>query len=117
MLVYRPSGGLSTDRASQPQFGGEAGPSQPVPMAWQSSGRPVIDLDWLERQSSQSPGQLLLLCSPHNPGGTVYRREELERLADLVAERHDLLILVSDDIHCELVLDADRQSPHSDWRL
>lgn len=52
--------------------------------------------------------RLLLLCSPHNPVGRVFDQAELRRLADF-AERHDLLIC-SDEIHCGLVLDADR--PH-----
>jgi cysteine-S-conjugate beta-lyase len=50
------------------------------------------------------PGsRLLMLCNPHNPGGTVFRRDELERLGAF-AEQHDLLI-VSDEIHCDLVLE------------
>jgi len=78
---------------------------QSVPMTWRKD-RLLLDLDWLEQQDPQ-PGQLLLLCNPQNPGGTVYRRSELQRLADFV-ERHDLLIC-SDDIHCELVLDEGNQ--------
>jgi cystathionine beta-lyase len=77
---------------------------QPIPMV-RSGGRMVIDLDWLERHPAD-PGQLLFFCNPQNPGGTVYRRAELERLADLVA-RQDLT-LVSDEVHCDLVLDADK---------
>lgn len=49
-----------------------------------------------------------LLCSPHNPCGRLWEREELARLADLCL-RHDL-ILVSDEIHAQLVLDPAR--PH-----
>jgi len=75
--------------------------NQPVPMVWRQ-GRMVIDLDWLERQQPQ-PGQLLLLCNPQNPGGALYNRGELQRLADF-AQRHQLLIC-SDEIHCELLLD------------
>jgi len=77
--------------------------NQPVPMAWRQ-GRMVIDLDWLERQNPQ-PGQLLLLCNPQNPGGALYSRDELQRLADF-ALHHELLIC-SDEIHCELLLDED----------
>lgn len=51
--------------------------------------------------------RLLLLCNPHNPVGRVYTREELAALA-AVCERHDLVIC-SDEIHCGLVLDADRR--------
>lgn len=50
--------------------------------------------------------RMLLLCSPHNPVGRVWTREELEQVAD-VAERHDLVVC-SDDIHAGLVLDADK---------
>jgi len=47
--------------------------------------------------------RLLLLCSPHNPGGTIFSREELARIAAFAAQ-HDLLIC-SDEIHCDLLLD------------
>ncbi|KRS14004.1 aminotransferase [Roseovarius atlanticus] len=45
--------------------------------------------------------KLLVLCSPHNPGGRVWSRQELEGVAEF-ARRHDL-ILVSDEIHHDLV--------------
>lgn len=48
---------------------------------------------------------LLLLCNPHNPGGTVFTRAELERIAD-IAERHQVTVC-SDEIHCDLLLDKD----------
>jgi cystathionine beta-lyase len=47
--------------------------------------------------------KLLLLCNPHNPGGTVYRQAELEQQLAF-AQRHDLLVC-SDEIHCELLLE------------
>ncbi|MDX1304638.1 PatB family C-S lyase [Photobacterium sp.] len=50
---------------------------------------------------------LLLLCNPLNPGGTVYRRDELEQVLYL-AEQHDLLIC-SDEIHCDLILEPNLQ--------
>ncbi|WP_378941789.1 MalY/PatB family protein [Paracoccus sp. R86501] len=46
--------------------------------------------------------KLLILCSPHNPGGRVWTAQELRQVADFCL-RHDL-ILVSDDIHCDLVM-------------
>lgn len=45
--------------------------------------------------------KMVILCSPHNPGGRVWSREELQGVADF-AKRHDL-ILVSDEIHHDLV--------------
>ncbi|MEA2118504.1 PatB family C-S lyase [Halovibrio sp. HP20-50] len=47
--------------------------------------------------------RLLLWCHPHNPTGRVWRHEELAALAELV-ERHDLWV-VSDELHCDLILD------------
>jgi cystathionine beta-lyase len=49
----------------------------------------------------------ILLCSPHNPTGRVWTREELTSLTAL-CERHDL-VLVSDEIHSGLVLDSDKK--------
>ncbi len=46
--------------------------------------------------------KMVILCSPHNPGGRVWTREELQGVADF-AKRHDL-ILVSDEIHHDLVM-------------
>jgi len=48
--------------------------------------------------------RLMMMCSPHNPTGTVFRPEELEALAEL-CKRHDV-IMVSDEIHSDLVIDA-----------
>ncbi len=45
--------------------------------------------------------RMLVLCSPHNPGGRVWSRDELRAIADF-ARRHDL-ILISDEIHHDLV--------------
>ena len=59
------------------------------------------DFDALEQLAAKA--DLLLLCNPHNPGGTVFSRAELERIAD-IAERHDLIVC-SDEIHCDLILE------------
>jgi len=53
--------------------------------------------------------KLLLLCSPHNPGGRVWSREELQQVADF-AKRHDL-VLVSDEIHHDLVMPGQTHVP------
>ncbi len=59
-----------------------------------------MDLDDL-RTRIDAPGRLLILCSPHNPAGRVWTREELEALGRVAVER-DLLV-VSDEIHHDLV--------------
>jgi cystathionine beta-lyase len=63
-------------------------------------GRYEMDFDDLERLVD-SDTRMLILCSPHNPGGRVWRKDELGRLADLCL-RHDIL-MVSDEIHHDLV--------------
>ena len=53
--------------------------------------------------------RMAILCSPHNPGGRVWSRKELRALADFCV-RHDL-ILVSDEIHHDLVMPGHRHLP------
>ena len=67
-----------------------------------SAGRWEIDWDALERAVTPRT-KIFLLCNPHNPLGRVWRREELVRLAEFCL-RHNL-VLCSDEIHCDLILD------------
>lgn len=71
-------------------------------------GRYVLDFDAWDAQM-KGHEKLLVLCSPHNPGGRVWTREELEGIAAF-AKRHDL-ILVSDEIHCDLVMPGQKHTP------
>ena len=66
-------------------------------------GRWVLDMQAFEIACAQPNSKMILLCNPHNPGGTVYTRAELEAIHQL-AQRYDLLV-VSDEIHCDLILD------------
>lgn len=77
-----------------------------VPLALHAD-RWVFDEDRLASAVRPST-RLLFLCNPQNPGGTIFTRDELERLAGL-AERHDLVIC-ADEIHADLLLDAGK--PH-----
>lgn len=67
-----------------------------------------MDLADLERRIDERT-RLLILCSPHNPVGRVWRREELAQLGEVCARR-DLLVL-SDEIHMDLVLPGRRHVP------
>jgi cystathionine beta-lyase len=67
-----------------------------------SAARWEIDWDALERAVTPRT-KLFFLCNPHNPLARVFRRDELVRIADFCA-RHDL-VLCSDEIHCDLILD------------
>jgi cystathionine beta-lyase len=71
-------------------------------------GRYVMDLDAL-RATLTPRTKVVIFCSPHNPGGTVWSADEIRALAAFCTE-HDL-ILVSDEIHCDLVLDGARHIP------
>ena len=73
-----------------------------------AQGRYVMDLDAM-RAKLTSRSKVVFLCSPHNPGGTVWSREELRALATVCAERN--LILVSDEIHCDLVYSGAKHTP------
>ncbi len=67
-----------------------------------------LDFDHLQREAAAG-ARMLLLCSPHNPVGRVWRQDELERLIAL-ALRHRLVI-VSDDIHCDLTFPGQQHTP------
>jgi cystathionine beta-lyase len=67
-----------------------------------------MDLDaWADALTPDT--RLLLLCSPHNPGGRVWRRGELASLGELCL-RHDLIV-ISDEIHADLVYPDHRHVP------
>lgn len=61
-----------------------------------------IDFDDLERKLKHERTRLMLLCNPHNPGGRVWTRDELTRVAEL-CHKYGVRV-VSDEIHCELTL-------------
>jgi cysteine-S-conjugate beta-lyase len=71
-------------------------------------GRWRMDLASLEKEAD-SRTRMIVLSSPHNPVGRVWEREELEALVDLCIRR-DMLI-VSDEIHCDLLMPGHRHLP------
>ncbi|MFP4070338.1 MAG: MalY/PatB family protein [Opitutales bacterium] len=73
-----------------------------VPLRLDDRDRWTLDIEAMEA-AVRPHTKLLILCSPHNPVGRVFTREELTALADF-CERHDL-VLISDEIHCDLVFD------------
>lgn len=65
-----------------------------------TDGRYEMDFDAYDAQMTGKE-KMVILCSPHNPGGRVWSQAELQAVADF-AKRHDL-ILLSDEIHHDLV--------------
>jgi cystathionine beta-lyase len=68
----------------------------------------TMDLDGL-RVAVDERTRLLLLCNPHNPSGRVLDRDELLGIGRLAVERD--LVIVSDEIHCDLVYPGRRHLP------
>ena len=77
----------------------------PMPV---ENGRYVMDFDAYDKMITGKE-KMVILCSPHNPGGTVWRQDELQAVADF-ADRHDL-VLVSDEIHHDLVYPGESHIP------
>ncbi|APZ53162.1 MalY/PatB family protein [Salipiger abyssi] len=71
-------------------------------------GRYEMDFDAYDAMMTGKE-RLVVLCSPHNPGGRVWSRAELKGVAEF-AKRHDL-ILVSDEIHHDLVMPGQKHLP------
>lgn len=70
------------------------------------SGHYTFDLDALAKTVTPQT-RLLLLCSPHNPVGRLWTQDELLAVADFCLQRN--IVLCSDEIHCDLVLDENRR--------
>ncbi|MEN8888895.1 MAG: MalY/PatB family protein [Celeribacter marinus] len=73
-----------------------------------NDGRYEMDFDAWDAQMTGTE-TMFLLCSPHNPGGRVWTRDELQGVANF-CKRHDL-ILVSDEIHHDLVFSGHTHTP------
>jgi len=73
-----------------------------------NQGRYAMDLNALAEKLTPRT-KIIFLCSPHNPGGTVWSPEELRALAAFCTERD--LYLVSDEIHCDLVYKGHKHTP------
>ena len=72
-------------------------------------GRYEIDFEDFERQASDPRTTLFILCSPHNPVGRVWTREELERLGAICA-RHDVRV-IADELHCDILMPGHKHYP------
>lgn len=66
-----------------------------------------IDFEDLEKKIVAERVRLMVLCSPHNPVGRVWTKEELERLGDICTKYH--VIVVSDEIHADFVYQGKHQ--------
>lgn len=65
-------------------------------------GRYEIDYELLEEAAKAPENKLIIFCSPHNPVGRVWTREELEKVGRICIDNG--VFIVSDEIHCDLIL-------------
>ncbi len=68
-----------------------------------------MDFDGLKKIIAENDCKMLILCNPHNPGGRVWEREDLCRMADICFENN--ILVVSDEIHSDLTLAGCRHTP------
>jgi len=73
-----------------------------------SDGRLCMDFGNLETLAKDG-AKMLIISNPHNPGGSVWTKEELTRMAEICL-KHDILI-ISDEIHCDLVFQPFKHTP------
>lgn len=69
----------------------------------------VVDWDDFERKCADEKTTVFLLCNPHNPSGRVWTEAELARMNEICL-RHRVAV-VSDEIHCELVMPGNKFTP------
>ena len=73
------------------------------------NGRYSIDFEDLEQKASDPRVKVMLLCSPHNPVGRVWTLDELEKIGEICLRNN--VIVVSDEIHCDLVYNEHTHIP------
>jgi cysteine-S-conjugate beta-lyase len=71
-------------------------------------GRFYFDLEDLEKKTDGGT-PMLILCSPHNPGGMVWKKEELEAVAEICSRKN--ILVVSDEIHADLLFNGQKHTP------
>lgn len=78
------------------------------PLHENEDGSYSMDFENLEAVADEKC-RMLLLSNPHNPGGVVWDRETLVRLADFCHRRH--ILVISDEIHCDMALWGNKHIP------
>lgn len=69
----------------------------------------VMDYEDFEAKAKDPRVKLFILCSPHNPIGRVWRKEELEKIGEICLA-NDILV-VSDEIHSDLIMSGHKHTP------
>lgn len=72
----------------------------------EKDGKTSMDFDNMYKKATPDT-KAYLLCNPHNPNGRVFTKKELKQLAEFVIEKD--LLLMSDEIHCDMILDESKK--------
>ncbi|WP_294429440.1 MalY/PatB family protein [uncultured Treponema sp.] len=78
---------------------------------FEKDGKWQIDFDDFERKIEENAVKLFILCSPHNPVGRVWTREELTRLSEICL-KHNVLVF-ADEIHNDFVFEPNKHTVFS----
>ena len=73
-----------------------------------TDGKYKINFDDFEDKIVKNKVKLFILCSPHNPVGRVWKKDELERMGEICL-KHNVLV-ISDEIHCDFVFPNNRHT-------
>src|SRR6266508_68205 len=79
-----------------------------APLACRPDGSYEVDVDAFTA-AIRDRTRFFLLCNPHNPVGRVFRRDELERMAEVCLRRG--LLICADEVHCELTFSRQQHVP------
>ena len=78
---------------------------------YEKDGKYFIDFEDFERKIAENKVKLFILCSPHNPVGRVWTREELKRLSEICL-RHKVIVF-SDEIHNDFIYGSNKHTVYS----
>jgi len=78
------------------------------PLKYENS-RCTMDYKDLEEKAKDPRVKLLILCSPHNPVGQVWTKEELTKLGEICIKNN--IIVISDEVHSDLILKGHKHTP------
>lgn len=79
------------------------------PLIRHTDGNYSIDFDGLEKLAADPRAKVMILCNPHNPTGRVWTEDELRRIARICFDNN--VLVLSDEIHCELVYPGHKYIP------
>ena len=69
----------------------------------ENEGKYTIDFDALEKAAKREDVKLMIFCSPHNPIGRVWTKDELRKMGDICVKNN--IIIISDEIHFDFIMD------------